>query len=142
MDKEITEKPAEKGPSFKKRKLYNQGKKDAPVWVLTYKSKVYVAPDGFQLHGRDSVDVAEQEDGVLVDREGAIWPCKGENPGCGVRCPESVKTKTVEEASKKSDEVGIALIDIAPEAKLTSIWRRLPHASRSLIAKAFVPPKK
>lgn len=108
---------APKPPRRVERRVYVNHAKHGTC--VSFAAMVYLAPAGLQFAAKSTPRLNfTVGDGALTDDEGRAWLAAGENPGCGPRCPGSLREK------------------------YGSVWQSLSHADRAEIIKSLVPAAK
>lgn len=106
--------PAPKPPRKVERRVYVDHKPNGTC--VSFKAAIYLCPAGITFTPKSAPRLTfTVGDGMLIDEGGGQWLEAGENPGCGPRCPVSLR------------------------AEYGKVWRGLSHSDRAAIIKALVP---
>jgi len=83
---------------------------------VSFDAMVFICPTGLTFPPKSTPRLTfTVGEGQLIDEAGGIWLAFGENPGCGPRCPVSLREK------------------------YGKVWRGLSHADRLEIIKSLAP---
>lgn len=111
---------APKPPRKIERRVYVGHKQHGTC--VSFDAKVFLAPEGREFAPKSAPRlIFTVGEGQLVDEEGGIWLESCENPGCGPRCPVSLREMVVPGTTAKYGE----------------IWRAMSHNDRAEIIKSL-----